>query len=131
MLCGMTGSGKSTMARRLEVEHNALRLLPDEWVARLGLPERDTEASRRNRASADGDRRPRPGTGGCDVVMEAGFWSRRERDEGRAVAKTAGAAAKVIYLRCADGRTEAPHRRPQPRPASPTPSFVEPGELDG
>src|SRR5262245_10758930 len=35
LMCGLPGSGKTTAAKRLEAEHNALRLSPDEWVARI------------------------------------------------------------------------------------------------
>ena len=35
LLFGYLGSGKTTVAKRLEVEHAALRFTPDEWVARL------------------------------------------------------------------------------------------------
>lgn len=35
MICGLPGSGKSTLARELEQTHHALRLIPDEWMARI------------------------------------------------------------------------------------------------
>ena len=35
LLCGLPGSGKTTLARKLEREAPALRLCPDEWMAPL------------------------------------------------------------------------------------------------
>lgn len=35
LLIGLPGSGKTTLARRLEAEHAALRLTPDEWMLLL------------------------------------------------------------------------------------------------
>ena len=34
-MIGLPGAGKSTLARRLEAEHSALRLSPDEWMLPL------------------------------------------------------------------------------------------------
>src|SRR5579875_1977479 len=97
MLCGLPGSGKSTLARKLEADHAAMRLLPDEWIARLNLDPRE-EALRAEIERIQLEIAAKALARGCDVVLEAGFWSRRERDEGRALAKAAGAEAKVIFL---------------------------------
>jgi predicted kinase len=32
---GFLGSGKTTLAKRLELQHSAVRFTPDEWMARL------------------------------------------------------------------------------------------------
>src|SRR5215216_3784546 len=37
LVCGLPGSGKTTIARRLEQETGAIRLNVDEWVAALGV----------------------------------------------------------------------------------------------
>ena len=37
LVCGLPGSGKTTIARRLEQETGAIRLNIDEWVAALGV----------------------------------------------------------------------------------------------
>ena len=128
MLCGMTGSGKSTLARRLEAEHAALRLLPDEWIKRLDLDPRDpvrrSEIERIMLEIAG-----RALAGGCNVVLEAGFWSRGERDEGRAIAVAAGAEARLIWL---DVPLDELKRRIERRNADLPPNTfpVAPGELD-
>ena len=35
LMCGLPGSGKTTLAKRIERERGALRLTHDEWIARL------------------------------------------------------------------------------------------------
>jgi hypothetical protein len=35
LICGLPGSGKTTAALALERDHNAVRLAPDEWMARI------------------------------------------------------------------------------------------------
>src|SRR5437667_383552 len=37
LICGLPGAGKTTFAKRLEVERTALRLTPDDWMARLNI----------------------------------------------------------------------------------------------
>ncbi len=128
MLCGMTGSGKSTLARRLETEHQALRLLPDEWIIRLGLDPRD-QARRAEIERIMLEIAARALAVGCNVVLEAGFWSRRERDEGRAIAVAANAEPRLIWL---DVPPDALKRRIERRNADLPPNTfpVAPGELD-
>ena len=41
---GLPGTGKTTVARALEVEHQALRLTKDEWVRALYGPDNPPEA---------------------------------------------------------------------------------------
>jgi predicted kinase len=36
-MCGLPGSGKTTLGKRLAVEVPAVRLCPDEWMAALGV----------------------------------------------------------------------------------------------
>lgn len=35
LICGLPGSGKTTLAKQLEHDPPALRLAPDEWMARI------------------------------------------------------------------------------------------------
>jgi predicted kinase len=128
MLCGLPGSGKSTLALKLEAQHNALRLLPDEWIARLGLNERDI-ALRANIEAVQLDIAAKVLAQGGDVVLEAGFWYRHERDVGKALAAANGAEARLIYL---DVPPDELKRRLVARNAAlPANTFrVQPGELD-
>ncbi|HEX3364426.1 ATP-binding protein [Phenylobacterium sp.] len=128
MLCGLPCSGKSTLAREIEAEQGALRLLPDEWIVRLGLDPRD-QGRRSEIERIQVEIAARVLAKGCDVILEAGFWHRYERQEGRDIAKAAGGAAKLIFL---DVPLEELQRRARVRNAALPPNTfpVEEGELE-
>ena len=97
LICGLPGSGKSTLAKELEREHPALRLTPDEWIAQIVGDGRD-EQKRAVIESIQWELAQRILRLGVDVILEAGFWSRKERDEFRAMASQLGANVKLYYL---------------------------------
>lgn len=97
LLCGLPGSGKTTIARQLEAALDAIRFCPDEWMVQLGVDLFDQEARGRIEAlqwelAQDLLRR------GNVVVIEWGVWSRKERDELRNAARATGAAVELRYL---------------------------------
>lgn len=97
LMCGLPGSGKTTLAKRLERERSALRLAPDEWMARLVGDGYDEE----KRAAVEAmqwELAARVLTLGLNVILESGFWSRRERDDFRARAAALGAETKLHFL---------------------------------
>ena len=47
VVCGLPGSGKTTLVKRLEAEIGAIRLCPDEWMPILGISLWDEEARTR------------------------------------------------------------------------------------
>lgn len=108
LLCGLPGSGKTTLARQIERERRAIRLAPDEWIAALfgpdiqqrdpetfhGLARDRTEALQREVAG-------RLLALGVDVILENGFWGRSERDEHRTWARAQGARVAMRYLEVA------------------------------
>ena len=97
LICGLPGSGKTTLARQLERELPALRLTPDEWMARIVGNGYD-EAKRAAVESVQWDIAARALSLGVDVILENGFWSRSERDDFRARAAALGAGTKVHFL---------------------------------
>jgi predicted kinase len=97
LICGLPGAGKTTLARQIEAEHRALRLTPDEWMARIVGDGFD--AAKRDAVEAvQWDIALRVLALGVNVVLENGFWSRAERVDLRARAHAIGAETRLLYL---------------------------------
>jgi len=107
VMVGLPGSGKTTLARRLEAEHAALRLTPDEWHVRLfgnDVHDASDEADfavhgvRHDAVEAlQWETAARVLALGIDVVLDFGLWSRRERDDFRARARALGADFRIHF----------------------------------
>jgi predicted kinase len=101
LICGLPGSGKTTLAKQLEREHQALRLTPDEWIVRLfgthlTLPTLDwcrdpVEAVQWMVAE-------RALSLGVNVILDFGFWTHNEREGFRSRAAALGARSEVRFL---------------------------------
>jgi predicted kinase len=105
LLFGYLGSGKTTFAKRLEIERRAVRFTPDEWMARL-FGDDPPAVSFPEKAEAILHLLEPLWTRclvlGLDVVLDYGFWTRKERDEVRAVVERLGASACLYRLGCPD-----------------------------
>jgi predicted kinase len=100
-MCGLPCSGKTTLARQLERERNAVRLTPDEWIVQLfgaDVSEAVLDAARHPVEALMWDLAARLLVLGVDVILDFGLWSRRERDEFRARAAKLGADSELHYL---------------------------------
>jgi predicted kinase len=96
VMVGLPAAGKTTVARRLEIEHRALRFTPDEWMNPLF-----------GESMADGKRNILEGRFiatamralrlGFNVVLDFGVWAKDERTALRWLASTAGADCKLVY----------------------------------
>jgi predicted kinase len=97
LVCGLPGSGKTTLARRLADRVPAVRLCPDEWMLQLGVDLFDEKFRSRleDRFWQLAQDLLRLGHG---VILEAGFWSRAERDAKRLAARALGARVQLYYL---------------------------------
>lgn len=97
LICGLPLSGKSTLAKKLEIELPALRLTPDEWMHRL-VGDRYDEQKRAVVETMQWEIAERALQLGVDVILEFGFWTKKERDEFKAKAKSVGANTKLYFL---------------------------------
>ena len=94
---GLPGTGKTTEARRIEVEEKALRLTKDEWVKALYGRAHPPTASDviEGRLIEVGLR----ALGlGINVVIDFGLWGRDERSALRHAAAGLGAAVEMRYF---------------------------------
>lgn len=104
MLCGLPGSGKTTLARKLEAELPAVRFSPDEvlvsfWGAKDYVHQ--WEAYNEHRAKIEAillEQALRSVELGVNAILENGFWSREEREAYRAKASQRGVKVKLYYL---------------------------------
>lgn len=97
MTVGLPGTGKTTAARRIEVEEKALRLTKDEWVKALyglGNPSSASDVIE-GRLIDIGLRALQLG---INVVIDFGLWGRDERSALRAAAADIGAAVQMLYF---------------------------------
>jgi predicted kinase len=100
LICGLPGSGKTTLAKRLTQEVGAVRLCPDEWKHALRIDYYD-EAARVRLEERLWLLAQELLMLGQSVIMENGFWAREERDELRLAARSLGATVELHYLAAA------------------------------
>jgi predicted kinase len=97
IVCGLPGSGKTTHARKLERERQAIRFAPDEWMASLCIDIYD-EAARARIESLQWQIAQQLLIAGLTVIIEWGTWARSERDALRTRARQLGARVELHYL---------------------------------
>ena len=94
---GLPATGKTTAARRLEVDHHALRLTKDEWVKALYGEQNPSSVSNviEGRLVEIGLRALELG---LNVVIDFGLWGRDERSALRQAAADRGAVVEMHYF---------------------------------
>ena len=97
IICGLPGSGKTTLATDLARQYRGVRFSPDDWMEALAIDIWDLDSRRKVeqlqwRVARDILR------GGGAAIIEWGTWSRAEREVLREGARALGAAAELIYL---------------------------------
>jgi len=97
IVCGLPGSGKTTLAIALERRLRAIRFAPDEWMDALAVDLYDEE-KRAKVEALQWKLAQKLLTLGVNVVIEWGTWGRSERDNLRLGARALGAAVELHYL---------------------------------
>src|SRR5262249_41977263 len=117
LTCGLPGSGKTTLARRLAVERDAQRLTKDEWVRALGGDLWDEQLRVRIEAQLI-ELAFDLLEAGRSCILDFGLWSREERDALRLRARAQGVRVELHVLdveldelrrRTAERYADAPH----------------------
>jgi predicted kinase len=97
IICGLPGSGKTTLAKALEGRVRGVRFAPDEWMDALSLDLYDEE--KRGKIEALQWKIGQELLAlGLTVIIEWGTWGRSERDTLRMGARALGAAVELHYL---------------------------------
>ena len=109
---GLPATGKTTAARRLEVDHEALRLTKDEWIKAL-YGEQNPPAASDVIEGRLVDIGLRALELGVSVVIDFGLWGRDERSALRQAAAERGARVEMYYFEAtpAEQRRRLDHRQ--------------------
>lgn len=97
VVCGLPGSGKTTVSAELKSSYGAIRLSPDEWMEALGVDLFD-EGARARIERLHWQLACRLLELGQIVVIERGTWGRDERDVLRQGARALGACVELHFL---------------------------------
>jgi hypothetical protein len=101
LVCGMAGSGKTTLAKKLEAALPVVRFCPDEWIMKLLADPADSKENGRLRdivESIQWETAQHLLSLGTSVVLENGFWGRNERESYRTTAKQLDSRVVIHFL---------------------------------
>ena len=100
-MVGLPCSGKTTRAKQLEKQYNALRLTPDAWHLKLFGQDAVSKYHDKNHFVIESimwDHAARVLKLGVDVILDFGFWAKEERDNFRQRAKKLGVNFKIHFM---------------------------------
>jgi predicted kinase len=101
LMVGLPCSGKTLLAKKLEIEYSAIRLTPDEWqIPLFGQDAESPEHDKRHGIIETllWELAKRALIIGTNVILDYGFWAREEREYFRKEAKKLGASSEIHYL---------------------------------
>jgi predicted kinase len=131
LVFGFLGAGKTTLARRLERRHDAVRFTPDAWMARLFGEDPPADIFQAKAEAILDLMEPlwvRCLSLGLDVVLDYGFWSRADRDHVRKVVHDLGATPLLWAVSCPDD--EARQRIARRNQAADRSLYIAPATFD-
>lgn len=97
VVSGLPGSGKTTNAKKLQLERSGVRFCPDEWMTALGVNLWDSDF--RDRVEAlQWDMALDVLRAGGTAIVEWGTWGRDERERLREEASAIGARTELLFL---------------------------------
>ncbi len=104
MICGKLCSGKSTLARKLSENERSVILSIDEFMLALFGPYTGDKHDEYTAAikSILIEKAARIAIAGPDVILDWGFWQRKDRDQIRSYFENKGIVCTLIYLRIDD-----------------------------
>lgn len=100
LICGLPGSGKTTLAKGIAASTGALIFSPDEWIKDIWNSRAETEGNqfREQIEQLQWKIAKHMLQNSMDVIIEWGTWARSEREKLRDEAKAIGANVKFYYL---------------------------------
>ena len=127
IICGLPGSGKTTLAKQLEKTVTAIRFSPDEWLKALNISIYDEE-KRAKIESLQWDFAQKLLSLGQIVIIEWGTWGRSERDTLRLRARELGPLSNctICKARSTHSSTESRNAPWKIRPSDAWTWFVGP-----
>jgi predicted kinase len=100
LICGLPGSGKTTLAKSIAGSMGAIRFSPDEWIKEIWTDKAETDGNQfRNQIEQLQWKMAKMMLqNSISVIIEWGTWGRSEREKLRDEAKALGALVKFYYL---------------------------------
>jgi predicted kinase len=101
LICGLPGSGKTTLAKQIEESLGAIRFCPDQWIKSIWpreTAETEGNAFRDQIEQLQWKLGKKILTHEIDVIIEWGTWGKSEREKLRDEAWAIGAQVKFYYL---------------------------------
>jgi predicted kinase len=100
LICGLPGSGKTTLSKSIAASTGAIRFSPDEWIKDIWNDKAESEGNqfRDQIEQLQWKMAKFMLQNSIDVIIEWGTWGRSEREKLRDEAKALGSKVKFYYL---------------------------------